>query len=288
LPSDATIGFPAETDGIILTVTGVSDYEHMREAREESRFITIHLRLSNQTDESLWVQPSDFRIMDDEGEFTEVADIIYYKHPAGERELAGYQEVRGSLLYASAKDLADLTLEYSPNSESNPISIRLVRDDKARQLHFSGDELVPLIIQDQDFDRNVRSGTYFIDNHEEADPWFPPEMEEPSVSFSQSLEYENKITSSVHIFGYASTYTVDAFYYDLAHTYSDEIADLGEKAVFKETKGYLRSTSWEVLFTRCHVVVQIHLLEKTSLFHAGEIIDYAKKLDERLTPVVCK
>ena len=60
--------------------------------------------------------------------------------------------------------------------------------------------------------------------------------------------------------------------------------DVGEKAISVPSEGMDTPTS--LLFVRCHALVYIHL--ETGKTDVDAVTAYAKRLDEILSPVVCR
>ncbi len=280
-PTEASIGIPAGTEGVILTVTNVEDYDQIRKSPGESRPITIYFRIENQNKHDIMVRPSDFQIIDNEGQREAITEIIYREQPSGERELASLSRLSGGLLYGSDKDLEDLTLQYAPNSETEPISIHLARDENARKLQFDAEDIYPLIIQENDFDSDIKGARDF--SNDEI-PWINKELEEPSVLTGQSLDYEDKIIGNVFVFGYVSPYSVSGFFYSTKHSYSQDIDGVGDVAVYEEKEENVGFDKWQIMFVRCHVVVKMNFSNEVTI---EDLISYSGKLDERITPVVC-
>jgi hypothetical protein len=121
--------------------------------------------------------------------------------------------------------------------------------------------------------------------------YLPPMCDEcprPIKHEYQTLEQDNDWVGSILLLVYDSeNLSTDAYNIILdGMVDADPVENLGERAQIN-TIDYLSeySISWvDLLFKRCNVVVHIRM----DVLDQDIVISYAHKLDERLTPLVCR
>ena len=159
----------------------------------------------------------------------------------------------------------------------------MIEHENARKPHFSAEEVFQLIIDENDFEGEISGAREFSSDQEI--PWINDHFEEPSVWMGQSIEKEDKIIGDVFIFGYVSPYSISGFFYSTKNAYSHEIEEIGEAAVYEEKEGDASFDNHQLMFIRCNIVVKMYFSNEISY---EELVTYAIKFDERITPVVCE
>jgi len=107
----------------------------------------------------------------------------------------------------------------------------------------------------------------------------------PDNFFSQSLSHNNKFGGIVDILVFEDLDLVKEAFLDIYQNMPGKpsLIDVGENARVATSSLFVYTAS--LTFIRCHVVVSMQFQDTLD---DGSVISYAKRLDERLQPLVCR
>lgn len=140
--------------------------------------------------------------------------------------------------------------------------------------------LEPLLVQSGDLPAGL-SGSQVRD---EAPEMFRDMPKYENVIY-QRFENKGQVVGGITVFLYASGNDINSAYSSIEKgigSGTEPLSDIGEKGIVAELS-LLDNTSTDILFVRCQAVVHIRMPgDKT------DSTPYARRLDKRITPVVCQ